>query len=81
VGSVITAQGLAAQLVIRQWEKLYCVSLALHILDDDDDSYSFLCCLICLYLNPQVSLFVHSLPLPGGAASERLRGPRCQLPG
>ena len=45
--SAIAAGGLAVQFVIGQWEKLYYVSLVLHI----HYYYSFLCCLIKLSLS------------------------------
>jgi len=44
---------------------------------------SFFVFLNCLYLNPQVLLFVHCPPHPtvGGGVSERLSVPSSQLPG
>ena len=45
--------------------------------------FSFVVLLNCLYLSPQVLLFVHSPPHPavGEGVSERLSGPSCWLPG
>jgi len=57
MSSAIAAQELAAQLVVGQWEKLYCVSLILHIHHYYYyyHYYSFLYCVIKLFLSQPMS--------------------------
>ena len=72
MGSVIAAWGQAVQSVVRRWDKLYCVSLVLHILYYCY-YYFFRYCLITLSLSQSTSFTFHPFSSPsrcGGGRSE-----------